>query len=109
MCPCDDYTLSSATSGTPSSAWPRWRSCGRCRPARPRDASLPGTRTADEVQAWLEAARHAWAYFFFTERKPSDRAFEDRQIQVRDYYNHAVQQAVTGMFALRGHTMTPPR
>ena len=66
--------------------------------------SLPGTRTPEDVQAWLEAARHAWAYLFFTQRKPSDRAFEDRQVQVRDYYNHAVQQAVTGLFALRGET-----
>ena len=63
--------------------------------------SLPGTRTQAEVEAWFEAARYAWAYLFFTERKPSDRSFEDRQVQVRDYYNHAVQQAVTGMFALR--------
>lgn len=62
--------------------------------------SLPGTRTSAEVQAWLEAARHAWAYLFFTRREPSERAFEDRQSQVRDYYNHAVQQAVTGIFAL---------
>lgn len=63
--------------------------------------SLAGTRTQAEVDAWLEAARHAWAYLFFTERKPSERSFEDRQVQVRDYYNHAVQQAVTGLFALR--------
>ena len=62
--------------------------------------SLPGTRTQAEVDAWLEAARHAWAYLFFTDRKPSERAFEDRQIQVRDYYNYAVQQAVTGLFTL---------
>ena len=67
--------------------------------------SLPGTRTQAEVQAWLEAARHAWAYLFFTERKPSDRAFEDRQVQVRDYYNYAVQQAVTGLFELRRHDL----
>lgn len=63
--------------------------------------SLPGKRTAAEVDAWLEAARHAWAYLFFTERAASERAFEDRQVQVRDYYNYAVQQAVTGLFALR--------
>lgn len=63
-------------------------------------ASLPGQRTQAEVQAWLEAARHAWAYLFFTHRQPSERAFEDRQLQVRDYYNYAVQQAVTGLFEL---------
>ena len=49
--------------------------------------------------AWLEAARHAYAYLFFSERTPGDRAFEDRQTQVRDYYNHAVQQAASGLFA----------
>ena len=65
-----------------------------------KSASLPGKRTPNEIQAWLEAARHAWAYLFFTNRKPSERAFEDRQVQVRDYYNYAVQQAVTGLFAL---------
>jgi hypothetical protein len=47
-------------------------------------------------QAYLEAARHAYAYLFFTERTAPERAFEDRQTQVRDYYNYAVQQfAVT--------------
>ena len=65
-----------------------------------KSASFPGKRTPNEIQAWLEAARHAWAYLFFTNRKPSERAFEDRQVQVRDYYNYAVQQAVTGLFAL---------
>ena len=56
--------------------------------------------TASDVQidAWLEAARHAYAYLFFTGRDPGDRAFEDRQTQVRDYYNHAVQQAAIGLF-----------
>lgn len=76
-----------------------------------KSASLPGKRTPDEIQAWLEAARHAWAYLFFTNRKPSERAFEDRQVQVRDYYNYAVQQAVTGLFALsRNHKQSglPP-
>ncbi|HEY4664193.1 MAG TPA: alpha/beta fold hydrolase [Comamonas sp.] len=63
--------------------------------------SLPGTRTEAEIQAWMEAARHAWAYLFFTERSPGERAFEQRQLQVRDYYNFAVQQAVTGLFSLR--------
>ena len=50
------------------------------------------------IEAWLETARHAYAYLFFTARKPRDRAFEDRQTQVRDYYNYAVQQAITGLY-----------
>lgn len=52
----------------------------------------------DSLHAWLQAARHAYAYLFFTERTASERALEDRQTQVRDYYNYAVQQAVTRLF-----------
>ncbi|MBB5885506.1 alpha/beta fold hydrolase [Xanthomonas sp. LMG 8992] len=54
------------------------------------DATLAG---------WLQTARYAYAYLFFSERTPSERAFEERQTQVRDYYNYAVQQAVTALFA----------
>lgn len=58
-------------------------------PAQMSDAAL---------EAWLEAARHAYAYLFFTTRAPSERAFENRQTQVRDYYNYAVQQVVERLF-----------
>ncbi|WP_254457933.1 esterase/lipase family protein [Xanthomonas sacchari] len=51
------------------------------------------------LTAWLQTARYAYAYLFFGGRTPSDRAFEERQTQVRDYYNYAVQQAVTALFA----------
>jgi pimeloyl-ACP methyl ester carboxylesterase len=50
------------------------------------------------LHAWLEAARHAYAYLFFTARTPGERAFENRQTQVRDYYNYAVQQVVGEVF-----------
>jgi pimeloyl-ACP methyl ester carboxylesterase len=50
------------------------------------------------VNAYLEAARHAYAYLFVTSRSPEQRALEERQGQVRDYYNFAVQQAVTHLF-----------
>lgn len=54
---------------------------------------------AEEVlNAYLESARHAYAYLFLTERSPSQRALEDRQTQVRDYYNFAVQQMVSRTF-----------
>lgn len=56
------------------------------------------TLLKQQLDAYLEAARYAYAYLFFTERTPQSRALEDRQTQVRDYYNFAVQQAVTGMF-----------
>ncbi len=51
-----------------------------------------------ELNAYLQSARHAYAYLFFSERTASERALEDRQTQVRDYYNYSVQQAVTRLF-----------
>ncbi|WP_189385605.1 esterase/lipase family protein [Advenella faeciporci] len=47
---------------------------------------------------WMEVARYAYAYLFFTQRTPGERAFEDRQTQVRDWYNYAVQQAIMQLF-----------
>ncbi|MDA7414913.1 alpha/beta fold hydrolase [Xenophilus arseniciresistens] len=52
------------------------------------------------LDAWIETARHAYAYLFHTARRPGERAFEDRQTQVRDYYNYAAQQAVSRLFLL---------
>src|SRR5690606_29931499 len=42
----------------------------------------------------------------FTERRPDQRVLEGRQMQVRDYYNFAVQQAVTHLF--ESHDQRPP-
>ncbi|WP_372530446.1 lipase family alpha/beta hydrolase [Xanthomonas sp. NCPPB 3005] len=55
-------------------------------------------RSDAALSAWLETARYAYAYLFFGERAPGERTFEDRQTQVRDYYNYAVQQAVSALF-----------
>ena len=51
------------------------------------------------LAAYLEAARFAYAYLFFTERKPGDRAFEQRQLQVMDFYNYANESTIKGLFA----------
>ncbi|MHB8138786.1 MAG: esterase/lipase family protein [Smithellaceae bacterium] len=50
------------------------------------------------INAYLETARHAYAYLFLTKRTPNMRALEDRQAQVRDYYNFAVQHTLTTLF-----------
>lgn len=70
---------------------------------RPQDC----LNTAATLNAYLEAARHAYAYLFFTARSPADRALEDRQAQVRDYYNFAVQESVAALIDLARHA--PPR
>ncbi len=51
-----------------------------------------------QLDAWFEVARHATAYLFYSARTPGERAFEDRQTQVRDYYNYASQEAATVLF-----------
>lgn len=61
------------------------------------------------LAAWLEAARHAYAYLLFVERGPDERAFEDRQTQVRDWYNYAVQQVAQTLFDLRPMREPPSR
>lgn len=63
------------------------------------DVSEAGQKLA--LNAFLESARHAYAYLLFTERKPEIRVLEDRQGQVRDYYNFAVQQAISGFLIRR--------
>ncbi len=67
----------------------------------PRNAPPEALQAVNDarLQAWMEAARHAYAYLFFGTRTPGERAFEDRQTQVRDYYNHAVEEAITLLFA----------
>ncbi len=57
-----------------------------------------GVLGADVLNAYLESARYSYAYLFFTQRSPSQRALKDRQTQVRDYYNFAVQQTVARTF-----------
>ncbi|HEY8683404.1 MAG TPA: alpha/beta fold hydrolase [Rhodanobacter sp.] len=50
------------------------------------------------LDAYLQSARYAYAYLFYTARQPSERAFELRQGQVIGFYNFAVQRAVARFF-----------
>lgn len=62
--------------------------------AKPRHKDLLA-----EIDAYLMSARYAYAYLFYSGVAPYNRLFTDRQTQVRDYYNFAVQQAATLLFA----------
>jgi len=62
-----------------------------------RDPFTPELKTTARL-AHLRVVQHSYAYLFFTQRNPADRALEDRQAQVRDYYNYATQQALVGLF-----------
>lgn len=61
----------------------------------------PRAGDATSVAPWMETMRYAYAYLFYTRRAPGERAFEDRQTQVRDWYNYAAQQAVAQLFGAR--------
>lgn len=50
------------------------------------------------LDAYLQSARYAYAYLFYTARRPGERAFETRQSQVLDFYNFATQRAVSSFF-----------
>lgn len=63
-----------------------------------QDALTSPERTDRALNAYIETAKYAYAYLFLTERTPQMRAMEDRQTQVRDYYNFATQQMVTQLF-----------
>lgn len=46
------------------------------------------------IAAFLQSARAAYLYLFYSNRTIDMRALEDRQTQVRDYYNLSAQTAV---------------
>jgi pimeloyl-ACP methyl ester carboxylesterase len=62
------------------------------------EQQVEGLWTDEQFAVWFEAARHAYAYLFFNPRTTGERTFEDRQTQVRDYYNYAVQETATALF-----------
>ena len=64
----------------------------------------PGTGWSEaQFDSWLKTARYAYAFLFFGQRTAGERAFEDRQTQVRDYYNYAVQELAGALFLRSAH------
>jgi pimeloyl-ACP methyl ester carboxylesterase len=61
--------------------------------------------TDAQFDLWLRSARFSYAFLFLGQRTAGERAFEDRQTQVRDYYNYAVQELAQALF-LRGALAT---
>jgi pimeloyl-ACP methyl ester carboxylesterase len=54
------------------------------------------------LDRYAEVARTSYAYLFFTARDPGERAFEDRQTQVRGFYNYATERLASIVFERRG-------
>jgi len=65
--------------------------------AMAHDPPRPGERNST-LDAYLESARASYAYLFFTRRRLGERALEDRQDQVRDFFNGATERVAILLF-----------
>ncbi|WP_412852509.1 esterase/lipase family protein [Ectothiorhodospira shaposhnikovii] len=57
-----------------------------------------GTDSDEVIADYLNAARFAYAFLFLDARPPEERALENRQTRVRDYYNFSVERVATLVF-----------
>ena len=55
----------------------------------------------DQQMVMLDnSIRYSYAYLFKTERQPQDRIFNNRQVQIRDFYNQALAKLIS-TYAIR--------
>ncbi|WP_277561186.1 esterase/lipase family protein [Acinetobacter beijerinckii] len=47
-----------------------------------------------ELEALDKSIRYSYAYLFKTQRQPQERIFDNRQVQIRDFYNQALTKLV---------------
>lgn len=67
------------------------------------------TRCIDQQLTMLDKSiRYSYAYLFHTKRHPSERLFDNRQVQIRDFYNQALAKMVT-IYNLRYGIQTMPK
>ncbi|EXB47200.1 esterase/lipase family protein [Acinetobacter sp. 1000160] len=61
-----------------------------------------------ELEALDKSIRYSYAYLFKTARQPQERIFDNRQVQIRDFYNQALTKLVN-VHSLRNpaKTITP--
>lgn len=50
------------------------------------------------LDAYLQCARYAYAYLFYTKRTPAERVFDQRQAKVIAFYDYAVERVVGRWF-----------
>ncbi len=55
-----------------------------------------------QFDMWLRTIRFSYGFLFLGQRAPAERAFEDRQTQVRDYYNFSVQEFASALYRRNG-------
>jgi pimeloyl-ACP methyl ester carboxylesterase len=50
------------------------------------------------LDAYLQSARYAYAYLFYTQRTPAERVFDQRQAKVIAFYDYAMERVVERWF-----------
>ncbi len=55
-----------------------------------------------------KSIRYSYAYLFETKRQPQDRIFDNRQVQIRDFYNQALAKMIT-TYGLRSEGKSVPK
>ena len=64
------------------------------------------TCLSQQINALNQSIRFSYAYLFATKRPPAQRLFDNRQVQVRDFYNQAVANLVNTYNQLKAITPT---
>jgi uncharacterized protein len=60
-----------------------------------------------QLQDLDKSIRYSYAYLFKTSRQPQDRIFDNRQVQIRDFYNQALNQLVN-VYSAKNSSATIP-
>lgn len=55
-----------------------------------------------------KSIRYSYAYLFHTKRQPKDRIFDNRQVQLRDFYNQAIAKLVN-LYSVRFNPKELPK
>lgn len=62
---------------------------------KPEQARLLQQCLDQELHMLDKSIRYSYAYLFKTQRIPQDRLFDNRQVQIRDFYNQALSNMIT--------------
>ncbi len=74
-----------------------------------RDGKRRSSNNLEAItSAYLEAARFSYAYLFTLPESAATRAFEDRQTQVRDFYNYATERIASLLIEQQQADTNPP-
>ncbi|HEP1386770.1 MULTISPECIES: triacylglycerol lipase [unclassified Acinetobacter] len=63
----------------------------------------------EQLDALDKSIRYSYAFLFKTSRQPQDRIFDNRQIQIRDFYNQALTELINAYSVRSVSNTIPPK